>query len=343
MSFLRNIWYVAGHSEELDTGPVGRTLLNEPVLVYRTERGDVVAMDDRCPHRLAPLSKGKIIGDAIQCPYHGLRFDGSGRCVELPIGGQVPPRATLRTYPIVERHSLLWIWMGDTDSADASLIPDFSDRDDPSIAWFAGTLHCNANYQLLVDNLLDLTHAEFLHPFLSSEGWARRNEQTVSVEGEEIVVRNIAENDHILPVMAVFKPTLGAMGTTIQTERWHAPSLIRLSVDYYSGDESIILPSAHLLTPETEKTTHYFVRGGQTIDPGNSEITAAMRNGVLAVFRDEDIPIIEAQQRYIGDRELAEHHPAVLKTDHAPTLVRRTLAKRIRLEEAERVSRITAA
>lgn len=341
MSFLRNVWYVAGHTEELDAGPIGRTYLNEPVLIYRAESGAIVAMDDRCAHRLAPLSRGKVIGENIQCPYHGLEFDGTGRCVKMPMRGNVPPRATLRTYPIVDRHSLLWLWMGAVERADPQLIPDYSDRDDPSIGWFTGTLHAKANYQLMVDNLLDLTHAEFLHPFLSSPGWSQRNVQTVTQAGDRITILNVAEDDNILPINKMFKPHLGDIGKTVHNERWDLPSLVRLSVDYYSGGDEILIPSAHMLTPETETTTHYFIRGGQTIDPANAGLTAASREGVLAVFRNEDIPLIEAQQRYLGDGELMEHNPAVLTSDRGAILARRHLAKRIR-EEREASARAAA-
>ncbi|WP_330212004.1 aromatic ring-hydroxylating dioxygenase subunit alpha [Pseudomonas sp. Z18(2022)] len=333
MAYLRNCWYIAGHAEEATDKPFARTLLNEPVLIYRTSDGNVVAMDNRCPHRMAPLNQGKVIEDTIQCPYHGLRFDGTGACVSMPLGGVAPPRAKLKTYPIVDNHRLLWIWMGEADRADPTLIPNYSDRNDDSMGWFTGVLHCKANYQLMVDNLLDLTHAEFLHPFLSSDGWAGRNEQKVTQQGDQITIVNIAENDNILPIMAQLKPSLGTIGKTIQVERWDAPSLIRLQVDYYSGDDCILLPSAHMLTPETETSTHYFIRGGQPLDPANGELTQAMRDGVLSIFQNEDIPIIEAQQRLLGDRDLMEHDPAILKTDLGPIRARRHLAKLIRQEQ----------
>ncbi|WP_185642783.1 aromatic ring-hydroxylating dioxygenase subunit alpha [Burkholderia sp. Bp9140] len=330
--FIRNIWYVAAHSEEVTEQPLGRTYLNEPVVLYRTEGGDVVALDDRCPHRFAPLHRGKVVGDFIRCPYHGLQFDRSGACVQMPLGGVAPPRACVRRYPITERYGFIWIWMGEESRADPDLIPDFSDRCDPQIGWFNGTLYCRANYQLLIDNLLDLTHAEFLHPFLSSDGWAGRNKQTVTQNNGEITIVNVAEEDNILPIMRRFKPQMGAIGTTIQTERWNAPGLIRLSVDFWCGGDSIIIPSAHMVTPETATTTHYFVRGGQTLDPENAELTEANRIGVLAVFQNEDIPMLEAQQRYLGERDLMDSHPAVLPSDHGAVRARRAIAGLIRKE-----------
>ncbi len=334
MPFIRNIWYVAGHAEEAGAEPFARILLEEPVVIFRTEDGVINALDDRCPHRMAPLHKGKVIGDSIQCPYHGLRFDGAGRCVHMPLGGEAPPRAGVKAYPIVERHSLLWIWMGDPALADPAMIPDYSDRDDPSIGWFTGVLRCKANYQLLVDNLLDLTHSEFLHPILSSDGWAGRNRQTVTQDGNMITVLNRAEDDNVLPIMKIMKPHLGDIGTTIQTERWEAPSLIRLSVDFFSGGEELIVPSAHMLTPETETSTHYFVRGGQTVDPANAQLTTESREGVLAVFTHQDIPIIEAQQQNLNGRDIMDFQPAVLSADRAAILARRHVVKLLRQEQS---------
>ena len=335
MPFLRNVWYVAGHAAELQEKPLGRTYLNEEVVIFRTAGGALNALNDRCPHRFAPLHRGKVTGEAIQCPYHGMRFAGSGLCVGTPMGGRAPPRSKVKTYPVIERHSLLWIWMGNPTCADPALIPDYSDRDDPSTAWFTGVLYCKANYRLLVDNLLDLTHAEFLHPFLASPGWAQRNKQTITQEGDRITIKNVAENDHILPIAKQLKPSLGHIGTTIHTERWDPPSLVRLSVDYYSGDDSLLTPSAHMLTPETERTTHYFVRGGQTLDPSNTVLTEQSRAAVLAVFQHEDIPLIESQQQYLGDGDLMDCGPAVLPLDKGSMLARRHMELRIAREQQE--------
>ena len=333
MSFLRNCWYVAGHAEEASQKPFARTYLGEPVVIYRTDTRKLVAMDNRCPHRFAPLDKGTVVGDTIQCPYHGLRFDPTGRCVAVPVGGAPPPHTQRRIYPIVERHSLLWIWMGDIEKSDLSAIPNFEYLESPNFGWFSGYLYAKGNYQLLVDNLLDLTHAEFLHPALKSEGWAARNQQTITRQGDTISIYNCAENDHILPIMQQMNPSLPAVGKTIQHERWDAPGLIRLSVEFYAGDKQIIIPSGHFLTPETATTTHYLVRGGQSEQPGNADYTAGMREGVLNIFRAQDIPIVEAQQQFIGDdRDLMDLKPAIFKSDSGALRARRILATKIREE-----------
>jgi phenylpropionate dioxygenase-like ring-hydroxylating dioxygenase large terminal subunit len=334
MSYVRNCWYVAGFPDEATEKPFERKFLGASVVIYRGESGAVVALDNNCPHRFAPMDQGKIFGDTIQCPYHGLRFNQNGECVTMPIGGEPPPRAKLRAYPIAERHQLMWIWMGE-QAADPALIPDYADLDGPGFGWFNGYLHVKGNYQLLVDNLLDLTHAEFMHPLLKSDGWAGRNEQTIRQEDGKIFISNVAFEDNVLPIQRMMRPDLDAIGTTHIDERWDAPSLVRLTVAYYSGDKQIVQPSGHFLTPETEYTTHYFVRGGQDVDPANPAITAGMREGVMHVFGTEDVPMIEAQQTYLQGDDLLSRQPAILSSDGGAIRARRMLARKIRIEQGE--------
>src|SRR6266850_7453680 len=123
-AFLLNCWYQVGWNYEVNAGPLARTVLETPLILFRD--GDRVAtLLDRCPHRFAPLSAGKFLGDRIQCGYHGLAFDGSGRCVANP-HGPITNIMRTRSFPTVERHAALWVWMGDPEIADADLIPDLS-------------------------------------------------------------------------------------------------------------------------------------------------------------------------------------------------------------------------
>jgi len=130
-AFILNLWYVAAWSHELTAdAPIGRVIIGEPVVLYRRRGGSVVALEDRCPHRLAPLSLGRVEGDDLRCMYHGLRFGSDGVCKEMPARPQ-PPRLAVRTFPVVERWSWIWVWMGDPGRADAALIPDAFGLDDP--------------------------------------------------------------------------------------------------------------------------------------------------------------------------------------------------------------------
>jgi vanillate O-demethylase monooxygenase subunit len=165
--YIRNTWYIAAEPHEVTTRPLARTILEQPVVLFRTESGKVVALFDRCPHRFAPLSIGRVVGERIQCGYHGAQFDVTGACALVPGQDVLPPKATVTSYPIVEKHGYIWIWMGDPEgAADTSSIPDFLYRSgDP--AWDGGYGHfesIQANYNLINDNLFDITHAEYVHP-----------------------------------------------------------------------------------------------------------------------------------------------------------------------------------
>ena len=162
--FLRNYWYVAASGSDIGRKPFRRIIMNEPVVFYRTEDGTPVALEDRCPHRRLPLSMGKLVGDdVLQCHYHGLRFDRTGACVRVPGQDMIPATARMKTYPVVERYKWLWIWMGDPALADPAKIPDYHWFDDPNWGAKSDYLHAQCNWQLVNDNLLDLTHLAFVH------------------------------------------------------------------------------------------------------------------------------------------------------------------------------------
>jgi len=172
MPFLMNTWYCAGWGNEL--GPddlVGRKLLGESVLLYRTEDGVAHAIGNACPHRFAPLSMGKKVGDSVACPYHGLQFNSEGECTLNPFSDTIPAAAKVAKYTLVERWQALWIWMGDQDKADPDLIPDFSMVEpEEGFGWVNGSHEVAAHYELVVDNLLDRSHVQFMHPLLIHNG-----------------------------------------------------------------------------------------------------------------------------------------------------------------------------
>ena len=162
--FLKNCWYVAAWDHELlDGRKLARTILEKPVVLFRGESGKYVALDDRCCHRGAPLSMGRIEGDCLRCMYHGMKYDPSGACIEVPGQDRIPKTLRVHSYPIVERGHLLWIWMGDPALADPALIVDYPPLHDPAWRGLPAYLHYDANWLLIVDNLSDLAHLAFVH------------------------------------------------------------------------------------------------------------------------------------------------------------------------------------
>lgn len=162
----KNAWYVAAFIEDVGRELVGRTILNTPVVLYRTENGDAVALDGRCPHRHFPLAKGCLKGDTVVCGYHGIAFGPDGQCVEVPSQTHAPRALRVPTYPLAEHGMWLWIWVGDREKADTALLPSLEDLGLVGEGLSPHTMFFHevpCRYQLLNDNLFDLSHLAFLH------------------------------------------------------------------------------------------------------------------------------------------------------------------------------------
>jgi phenylpropionate dioxygenase-like ring-hydroxylating dioxygenase large terminal subunit len=161
---IRNSWYVAAWAEEVGHGkPLGRTIVGDPIVMFRTTTGDVVALEGRCAHRHMSLANGKVIGDTLVCCYHGLTYDATGKCVRVPGQASPPPNIRVKRYPAVERYGAVWLWMGDPELADASKIFDCSPIAQSGEGGHKFYWHVKANYLYLNDNLSDLLHQAYLH------------------------------------------------------------------------------------------------------------------------------------------------------------------------------------
>jgi len=161
--FLKNCWYVAAWDHELDDGFLAHTILGEPVVLFRSSDGAAVALENRCCHRHLPLSEGRLVGDTLECGYHGLAFGFDGKCVNVPGRAAIPSDARVRSYPVIERYRWIWIWMGDPALADAAAIPDYHWNDDPEWLAYGDVYYVKDDCRLLIDNLMDLSHIQFLH------------------------------------------------------------------------------------------------------------------------------------------------------------------------------------
>lgn len=166
-SWVKNCWYVIAWDHEIPTtqenGQIfSRTVLGEPIVIYRYEQA-YVALADRCCHRGAPLSKGRLEGNRLRCGYHGLLFDASGQCVEVPGMAQPPAKACVRSYPVVEKNHWVFVWMGDPALADERQLPDNFSCGSADWKYEPGYLHYNTNYLLICDNLLDFSHLSYVH------------------------------------------------------------------------------------------------------------------------------------------------------------------------------------
>ncbi|MFT4191355.1 MAG: Rieske 2Fe-2S domain-containing protein, partial [Comamonas sp.] len=163
--FIKNCWYCAGWDHEVNSGRnalVHRKIAGEDIVFYRTATGKVIAMEDRCPHRHAPLSVGQKEGDGIRCMYHGMKFESDGVCSHVP-GQPRPSNACVRVFPVVEKNNWIWVWMGDPAKADPALICDSVGPGHPGYHILTSKMHVKANYRLEIANLMDLSHLTWVH------------------------------------------------------------------------------------------------------------------------------------------------------------------------------------
>lgn len=341
MTFLMDSWYCVGWSSDLIEKPIGLKALGKPLVVYRDEAGELVALEGRCPHRFAPLSLGTVAGDKIQCPYHGLQFDRTGKCVFNPHGdGHIPPNAVLARYPVFERNGAIWVWMGDADKADQSLVTGGDWLVSAKYASATGYFRIEANYQLVVDNLLDLTHAPYLHPTTlggdPKDTVGRGMDHKFSTDTDDTIHSNYSVLGVPRP-MPVFAPFWGDSPGDFRAEmRWRPAASLELDT-YFSApggakEEGVHLPTLHYLVPESDEVTHYFFAVGRNVAVDSPEATEQMVKIARMAFEEEDEPMINAVQKMMGTTDLFGLKPAILKTDIAAVQARRILSKRISAE-----------
>lgn len=335
--WLLDTWYAAAWSSEIGHEPLGRTLLDQPVVLFRRENGTPAAIGGRCPHRFAPLAMGKRVGDGIECPYHGLRFDATGACVHNPHGQTIPKAARVPEFRVEERWGLLWLWPGDSARADVASIPDLSHLERQDLGHVTGTMGVQAHYELYVDNLMDLTHAQFVHGdrLMSNNFEAARQE--VVQEGLRIVNR-IAIADSDVPV--TYRPYLPQEVQRVDywmDSFWSAPSIVTnwvgVTLPGRPREEGVFSFGVHIATPATPGSSHYFYANSRNRAIGDPAADAKMREWHRVGFGEQDKPIIEAVARMMGPEvDPLAMHAVLLPTDAAAVRVRRTLAALKRAE-----------
>lgn len=336
MKFVNNAWYVAGWSDEFADKPVRVTVLGKDLVVFRQASGGISALRDLCPHKLLPLSMGRVDGDNIQCGYHGTTFDSSGHCVRVPGQAILPKRQCVEAYQIHEQHNIVWVWMGDkgkANTADIFTLPQF---DDPQWKAHQGdALHIQSNYLNVAENLVDPAHVSFVHPTTLG-----------NPESEEIPVQYDTQAEPILawrwirnaPPVGFFKKLGDFKGNV---DRWHYYMLHMPSVaviDFGSADASLNVDESdreqgmrifaiHLLTPVS--STHTIDRWMHLRNRGTGENSVGdQMNELFRIAFDEDKVILEAiQKEELEQGKLAEveFKPLRLAIDEGPNEYRRRI------------------
>jgi len=331
--FLRNYWYVCAWSHEVSDAPLQRWICNEPIVFWRRQDGSPAALADRCPHRDAPLSIGQVVGDDIQCGYHGLRFAGDGTCT-LVAGTETPAKGLCtRAYPLVERWGWLFIWMGDPALADEAAVPDYHWMDDPDWVGKGSTLHVNCHNSLLRDNLLDLSHAHYVHQRTLATDAVVDVPVETTFDGKKITVVRDMKNVETSPF---FKRTGGFTGNVDHRQQIEftpaANIVIKLRVGGRSSNKVVEARVLNALTPETDRSTLYFWSLLRNHDLDDEEMTEFMFTANHNTFL-EDVAVIEPQQEMI-DRAPEPDRPIRWHIDKGVDQAQRWVAKLLR-EEAD--------
>jgi vanillate O-demethylase monooxygenase subunit len=336
--YMRNGWYALAWSEEVTGELHKRAVMGRDLLFYRAEDGQPVAMDNTCPHRFAPLHYGQRVGNSVRCAYHGLEFDRTGMCVLNPHGeGFIPPAARLRAYPLRECHGLVWIWMGQPELAAATELPPGLDflHVKSGLTRAKGYLLVKADYRLIADNLMDQAHVPILHARSIGTDTTKvpieltREPRRVKVAQSTYGVRPAPFARQLLPGVDLVD-RWGDM-------QWDAPSLFHVdsgSTPAGAGREhGARMFTAHLLTPASVDSTHYFFISCRTFQLDDAATTEAIRSNVEQVFVREDQWMLEAIQQTMGSADFFDARPALIQTDAGVVATRRALQRLIELEQ----------
>ena len=338
--YLRNAWYVAALSSEVNRNLKPLRILGENIVFYRTGTGKPVALEDACPHRKLPLSKGSLKEDNVECGYHGLTFNCAGKCVAAPTQDSIPATAIVRSYPVTDKWGLVWIWMGDPDLADEENILDIENYDNPEWRITTGdALTCACHYLYLTDNLLDPSHVAWVHrTSFAAPGTDRTPLETKEIDDGLIVSRWIYD----CGPPPFYAPLVKFRGNCDRLQHYEVryPSIaINKSVFSPAGeggpekpltDRSYIMISYNFLTPVDENVTRYHWLQQRNTDPDNEEVTRKIAEGARKAFL-EDREILEAVHKGIAN-ETSRH--INLGLDAGSLKFRRMLDKIIAAEQA---------
>jgi phenylpropionate dioxygenase-like ring-hydroxylating dioxygenase large terminal subunit len=333
--FLKNCWYVAAWDYELNDGKLlERTLLDNPVLLYRGESGRVVALDNRCAHRGAKLSNGRREGDCVRCMYHGLKFDAAGKCVQIPGQDNIPPKLGVRSYQVVERDHLVWIWPGDPALADPAKILDFPYLRDPAWRGKPDYMHYKANYLLIVDNLSDFAHLAFVHTKTlgGSEEYAYKSKPTA--------IERLEDGFRVERWPPFHRKVVKEKNRVDRRNiaRMHVPGIFFMETLFSpagSGADKGNLAGAkqyrncQFFTPETSRSTHFFWDYLHDYELDDPTIAESLNKSMIEGFL-EDKFIIEGQQEVLDADPNFKMNGIV--ADAPLAHFRRTLGKRIEAE-----------
>ena len=338
-NYPRNQWWIVARGDEITREPLQRWVLDLPVVLYRCEDGRPVALDDRCPHRWAPLSKGWLEGDVLVCGYHGLRFEPEGKCVKVPTQANVPAKACVHAYPLIERGPFVWIWTGDPVRADESSPPivDWLEADGWSV--LGGYMSVDCNYMLLKENVLDLTHFGYVHrKTFKILDWDRA--PAVKIEDGQVEFRLEFAPTKLAPIFAT---TTGFGDKPVARVNWGrsvSQALHLAGQDFTDPNPANgARPRAafrvlHATTPISPTRMHYFWMAGWDLPLTETQRETMLRTTLAGFAEDKDM--LEAIQALMDDDPRGLNYPEVMVASDQPAVqARRQLKRRLDAEQAK--------
>ena len=338
MTFLSNAWYMAGWAHEVGDSGLVREICGQKLFVYRLENGELAAVQDRCPHRFAPLSLGTRDGDLVVCPYHGLAFGPDGACKRNPFADRIPAGAQVPAFAVHEQDGIVWLWRGARDKADPALIPAFPFVPDaPGWRTLTGYTLMEANYEYGTDNLMDLSHIEFVHKgSFAGQGVIFAGEHSVEQDGDTL------HSNWWMPDIPPPSVAQGVFPPDMKVDhwldmRWNAPASMRLHIGVCPHgaprEAGFEVPQAHILTPANDHQTHYFWSTSRPAAGPEPELDAMLLGLFRQAFDEEDKPLIEAAYANVAGRDFWGEKPLSLGIDQGGTRARRVLEKLLREEQ----------
>lgn len=335
---IKNAWYVAGFASDIGHEIRPIRMLDQPLIVWRAQDGEVIAMEDSCPHRRVPLAIGSLLGDEVRCGYHGLQFDRAGRCTKVPGQSRPHPTARVRTYPALERHGLMWVWFGAAELANPDQVPDLHWLADPAWMPVTGYLHVKADYRLLTDNLMDLSHETYIHSHTIGNDAVADNPVEVEMIQDRMVRAHREMPNHTPPPFIA-----NAMNYSGKIHRWQTaiympPGMHMTEAGLFPvatpRENALVTRVLHLLTPETAHSTHYFWASCRSFRLDDAKLSEMAKVGLDMTF-DEDRVVLELQENRLREEGYPNIPVAALKVDEAPVRARRLLASIIEKEQAD--------
>jgi len=336
--YPKDFWYVICESGDVTEKPFARTILDQAMVVYRAKSGEVVVLEDYCPHRGMPLSMGNVEGDSIRCGYHGMLIGRDGGCKSMPGQPRISRLKGVQSFPVLEKFGYVWVWAGDPVLADPTLMPKLPWGEGTGWVFGGGVYHIECNYQYLIDNLMDLTHETYVHPNSIGQAEIDEAKPEVTLKGDEVFVTRWMHSIVPPPFWA------SMIDTKERCDRWQIcqfvpPSNVFIDVGVAvagtgapQGDRSqgITGMVVDLITPETGTTCWYFWGMARNFNIHDQQLTETIKKNQGAVFAEDEV-VLAAQQRNIlrnPQRRLIN-----LDIDRGGSHVRRIIARLCNMEE----------